>query len=463
MKLIVITQPQFFRGEADAICELFESGLEILHLRKPGATQDEVEQLLKTLPPKYMDRIVMHEHVSLALRYKLRGIHLSARNPYPPIPYQGTTSYSCHTNEEVDIWSYRCTYVFLSPIYDSISKQGYASNFTYADLRYARDCGIIGRNVIALGGITPKHIPQIRSAGFGGVAVLGDLWNRRGKDRIERLHEFLQTLDTSPVVLTIAGSDCSGGAGVQADIKTISAMGAYAAAAITAITVQNTRGVQEVSPVAPEMVHAQIRAVLDDLPVGAVKIGMIPNLGVLRAILDALAPYPDLPVVYDPVMVSTSGRRLMQPETLATVQAELLPRCILITPNLPEASVLTGMEVNDPDSMKKAALFLNKKYHQHILVKGGHLSGNRLCDAYCHFGDTYFINNERIVTQNLHGTGCTLSSALATGYAKGLIDFSIVGEAESYLQKAIRFAKNWRMGDGNGPLCHFFTENGKVI
>lgn len=463
MKLIVITRPDLFAGEADALRLLFEAGLETLHLRKPGAAQDDVEQLLKALPAPCLERIVIHGHHDLALRYPLRGIHLNRQNPEPPPSYGGTTSRSCHTLAEVEEWAPRCRYVFLSPVFDSISKQGYTSHFSAACLRRAHDTGCLPSNTVALGGVTPGHIARVRSLGFGGVAVLGDLWKHTGPGLADRFDEFRRAVQTPPVVLSIAGSDCSGGAGVQADLKTIEALGGYGASAVTALTVQNTRGVRQSVAVDPALIFAQIRAVLDDLPVGAVKIGMVPGLPALRAILDALAPHPGLPVVYDPVMVSTSGSRLMEADTLAAVKAELIPRCTLLTPNLPEAAVLTGTEITTPAGQVEAACTLGEQYHTYVLLKGGHLKGDAMRDVLWWEGGITPYKGTRVISRNLHGTGCTLSSAIATHLAAGMRLTDAVARAKDYVARAILHASHWRMGEGNGPLCHFFTENNKVI
>lgn len=182
MKLITITMPDFFEGEAGAIASLFDAGLEILHLRKPGASCGEMENLLRRLPPEYLARIVVHGHFQLASAWKLKGIHLNGRNPVAPAGFTGHVSRSCHSLEEVAEYKRACDYVFLSPIYDSISKEGYASAFTPDCLQEARQAGIIDAKVIALGGITADRLSQIASLGFGGVALLGDVWQRKGTD-----------------------------------------------------------------------------------------------------------------------------------------------------------------------------------------------------------------------------------------------------------------------------------------
>jgi hydroxymethylpyrimidine/phosphomethylpyrimidine kinase len=268
-----------------------------------------------------------------------------------------------------------------------------------------------------------------------------------------------------PIVFSVAGSDCSGGAGIQADLKTISALGGYAAAAITAVTVQNTLGVQAVAPVAPAVIAAQMEAVLSDLRPQAVKIGMIPDAASAVAIVQALRPYAataQLVVVCDPVMISTSGRRLMAEDTVAVLTRELFPLCRLITPNLPEAEALTGAPLHTVEDMEQAACALAARFGCAVLLKGGHLSGREMCDVLCHQDSIHFerFTSPRIETPNLHGTGCTLSSAIATYLAFGHTLSDAVRLAKAYVQAAILRGRDLHVGSGNGPLGHFEGREG---
>ncbi len=257
-----------------------------------------------------------------------------------------------------------------------------------------------------------------------------------------------------PVVLSIAGSDCSGGAGIQADIKTISALGGYAATAITSVTVQNTCGVQSVYPLLPDVVRGQIVAVMDDLYPEAVKIGMLGDAGIVSVVVSCLSA--SVPVVYDPVMVSSSGRRLMTEDAIEAVKKELFPLVTLLTPNLDEASVLTDTSISTLDEMKQAARMLTERYGFSVLLKGGHLAGDEMCDVLHTADHTYYIYKEqRIETGHLHGTGCTLSSAIAARLAAGCSLPEAVEQAKAYVTQAIREGKDLGIGQGNGPLWHF--------
>ena len=263
-------------------------------------------------------------------------------------------------------------------------------------------------------------------------------------------------MERHPVILSIAGSDCSGGAGIQADIKTISALGGYAASVITAVTVQNTLGVHAVQSVLPEFVRGQIEAVMDDLQPVAIKIGMVSDIQIVRTIVDCLREYIPEYIVYDPVMVSTSGRKLMSDETIEEIKRELLPLVTLITPNLDEASVLTDKSIHNIHEMQEAAKRLVDEYQTSVLIKGGHLEGDRMCDL-LHTSESIFhiYEEKKIESNNLHGTGCTLSSAIATNLAKGYPLRESIQHAKSYITQAIIAGKDLHIGHGNGPLWHF--------
>ena len=196
MKLIVITSPAFLADEGASVNALFEAGLEILHLRKPHSSSDEVERLVQSVSEPFWNRIVLHEHFELVGKYGLKGIHLNARNPVAPEGYRGHISRSCHSLQEVEEWKAFCDYVFLSPIYDSISKEGYGAHFTAEQLQDARLRGLIDEKVVALGGICADNIPEVKSFGFGGVALLGDVWNRQGAEFIPHFHQLLQIIQS---------------------------------------------------------------------------------------------------------------------------------------------------------------------------------------------------------------------------------------------------------------------------
>ena len=266
-------------------------------------------------------------------------------------------------------------------------------------------------------------------------------------------------MKTYPCVLTIAGSDCSGGAGIQADIKTISALGAYAASAITAVTVQNTLGVTDIHPIPPSIVKGQIEAVMTDIRPEVIKIGMINDIQIVKVIAGAIKKFKPRYVVFDPVMVSTSGCKLIEDDAIEAIKQYLIPLATIITPNLSEAEVLSGTHLPDVDSMKQTAVKLLQLGCQSVLIKGGHLEGNRMCDILQVKGETeaYMFSALKVDSQNTHGTGCTLSSAIASFLSLGHSLPAAVEKAKAYVYQGIMEGKDVHIGDGHGPLNHFHS------
>ncbi len=254
-------------------------------------------------------------------------------------------------------------------------------------------------------------------------------------------------------VLTIAGSDSIGGAGIQADIKTISALDCYAMSVVTALTAQNTMGVDDVLEVPCEFVKAQMKSVFSDIFPDAVKIGMMGNESIINAVSEVLADYKAVNVVTDPVMVSTSGRPLLSKAGINVLTKRLFPLSDLITPNIPEAEALTGIKITGRKDMENAAEFLFDMCRGSVLLKGGHMSGSAADLLFD--GDMFtWFESERICSSNTHGTGCTLSSAVAVFLAQGLSLKQSVSEAKMYISGAISHGLD--LGHGNGPLNHFY-------
>ena len=264
-------------------------------------------------------------------------------------------------------------------------------------------------------------------------------------------------MKTPTIVLTIAGSDSSGGAGIQADIKAISAMGSYAASVITSVTAQNTLGVQAIHPIPSDMVRQQIESVMDDLHPEAIKIGMVCDKDIALTISKNIHKYQPRWVVYDPVMVSTSGHKLMTDDTINIIRQKLIPQANLITPNLHEAKILLGNSLKDEDEMKKGAELLGKTYRCSVLIKGGHLENDEMCDILYDATEEqcFRYHAPKIESHNLHGTGCTLSSAIATKLSQGHPLKEAIALAKDYVTKAIDASKNMHIGNGYGPLWHF--------
>ena len=500
---IVITLPYFFDGEAEQIVQLLHSSVDLIHIRKPESKAEELERLIMSISSEYYPRLVLHDHHELAMKYHLHGVHLNGRNPQPPQGWEGSVSKRCQSLEEVKEWKEKCDYVSLSPIFDSISKQGYHAAFSSTEIEEASRQGIIDKKVLALGGVTFNKIDDVLRMGFGGGMILGDAWKNVSHPQ-------------DAVALTIAGSDSSAGAGIQQDLKTMTKVGVYGATVITAITSQNTLGVKGVMPVPAEVVKSQLDAVLSDLHITAVKIGMVPNAAIAHVIADTLKDYKEslankrssayknateefirqdaqtqeISIIYDPVMISTSGHRLMEEECIQVVCEELLPLCTLVTPNLPEAELLMRQKKEresnrdkktilaldhengkESDSEKGQRKILEKqgetnlafedakykklplKYGTSFLVKGGHAEGEDLADIlYSTTGESHRFPTKKIATHNLHGTGCTLSSAIASYLVKGNDLVTAISLAKHLLAEGIQKGANAHIGKGNGPL-----------
>lgn len=254
-------------------------------------------------------------------------------------------------------------------------------------------------------------------------------------------------------ILTIAGSDCSGGAGIQADLKTITAHRMYGMSVITALTAQNTIGVKGVMDVETTFIEQQLDCIFEDIVPDAIKIGMVSNSGIIKSIAKKLLKYQCHNVVIDPVMISTSGSRLLDEEAVQALVEDLFPLARVITPNIPEAEVLSGIEIKKKEDMERAATILGKKVNIAILIKGGHLE--RFADDLLYRGgDMFWVKGKHYDTPNTHGTGCTLSSAIACNLAR---DYSMevsIQNAKKYVERAIKAGLD--IGKGNGPLNHVY-------
>ena len=262
-----------------------------------------------------------------------------------------------------------------------------------------------------------------------------------------------------PCIVSIAGSDCSGGAGIQADIKTISALGGYAATVITALTAQNTMGVSGIYPVPSVFVTQQIQAVMEDICPSSMKIGMINQVEIVETIAQAINQYHPQHVVLDPVMVSTSGCKLISDQAISAITQQLIPITEIITPNLSETEILTGIHAHDQETMYQAAKFLLSQGCKAALIKGGHLEGNRMCDLLLtqESETPYLFEAPKVESKNTHGTGCSLSSAIATFLALEYPLPIAVEKAKEYVYQGIMAGKDVQIGNGHGPLNHFFA------
>jgi hydroxymethylpyrimidine/phosphomethylpyrimidine kinase len=261
----------------------------------------------------------------------------------------------------------------------------------------------------------------------------------------------------TPIALTIAGSDSGGGAGIQADLKTFAAMGVYGCSAITSLTAQNTLGVQAVLPIPPEFLQAQIKSVLSDIHVHAIKTGMLATADIIRALVESLQQYPQIPVVVDPVMIATSGDKLLADDAIQILIEQLIPRATLLTPNLMEAAALLNLPIAQTQiQIQQQAEKILALGAQAVLIKGGHNSGVEAIDVLLTNDGFELFTAPRLATKNTHGTGCTLAAAITAGLAKKLILRDAIAEAKNYLQNTLLNSHKLQIGQGSGPVHHFY-------
>lgn len=321
-------------------------------------------------------------------------------------------------------------------------------------------CRSVDIPAVAIGGISGENLWSLRGCANRGIAVVSAIFGTEDvRSAAENLHEKWRRVDSFRTALTIAGSDCSGGAGVQADIKSMMANGVYAMSAVTALTAQNSTGVYGICNTPPQFLADQIDAVFSDIRPDAVKIGMIPTAKAAEVIADRLKFWRAEHIVVDPVGVSSSGSELSPESAYKAINRFLFPIAELITPNAPETAVIAGMSVSDEDDLVRSARNIADKYGCNVLCKGGHLAGDDVKNFLAlKSGGTIVISSPRIDNHNIHGTGCTLSSAVAANLAKGMSLENAVRSAERYVSGAI--GARIDLGRGNGPLHHGFCSSG---
>ncbi len=389
------------------------------------------------------------------------ALHLAAADAVPD-PRPALLGRSCHDAAELAAAA-GCDWVTLSPVFATATKPGYGPALRPAGL--AALLGPGAPPAYALGGVDgPAAARACRQAGAYGVAVLGAVMRAPdpGRRRRRSRRRARGGPVTPPVALTIAGSDSGGGAGVQADLKAFAALGVFGTSALTALTAQSTTGVSGVLPVPGEFVVAQVEAVLADLPVAAVKTGMLGTLEVVRAVAGLAERLPQL--VVDPVMVASSGDRLLAAEAERAYVELLLPVATVLTPNLLEAQALLGAAIGTLEEQRAAARELGALGPRVVVVKGGHATADSAGEAVDVVWDgtsLWELRAPRLPTGNTHGTGCTFAAATAAGLARGLPVAEALARAKAYVGRALAGGATWRLGAGHGPLDHLlWSERG---
>lgn len=448
------------RNLASIVRKAVRGGVTMVQLREKDCSTEEFIKQAKALKKVLAGTgvpLIINDNVEVARAVDADGVHIGNSD----MPYEEARrlmgddkiiGLSVESMEDVEkANALDVDYIGISPIFATPTKTDTAVPFGLEGTREAVQRSI--HPTVAIGGIHLSNVADVRAMGVDGVAVVSEIMTASSP--------YSAAKRMSPKhykrVLTIAGSDSGGGAGAQADIKTISALGCYAASAITAITVQNTLGVQAVEGISIPVITGQIRAVIDDIGVDAVKIGMLHSAQVVKAVADTLREYHIQNVVLDPVMVSTSGHRLIEEDAIEALMTHLMPLARVITPNIPEAEILLGHQLTCQDELPAAAQELAEKCKTSVLLKAGHLKEERLTDVLYDYETAriYYLPSKRIYSRNTHGTGCTLSSAVAAFLARGNNLPTAVKHGKQYISVAIQAGTAYKIGHGFGPVHHF--------
>ena len=466
MLVYAVTDRAWLKGESlkDQVEKALKGGVTFVQLREKNLDRRlflEEAATIKELCDSFHVPFVINDDVEIALASGADGVHVGqkdmdvkeARRRLGPGKIIGV---SCKTVEQAKAAEAGgADYLGVGAMYPTDTKSD-TSQVTVETLKAI--CRAVDIPVIAIGGIGRGNVERLAGSGICGVAVVSAIFGqpdieaaaRRLKETAEM---YLGRHRRRKTVLTIAGSDSSGGAGIQADLKTMLANGVYGMSAITALTAQNTTGVSGIFPVTPEFLAMQIDSVFSDIRPDAVKIGMVSSGELIRVIAERLSYYKAENIVVDPVMISTSGSRLLDEDAVGALKELLLPMAAVATPNIPEAEVLSGICIRSSEDMVRAAEIISREYGCAVLCKGGH----RLNDAndllYRDGGFCWFMGR-RIDNPNTHGTGCTLSSAIASGLARGYSLEQAVERAKEYLSGALEAMLD--LGSGSGPMDHGF-------
>ncbi len=466
MLVYAVTDRAWLKGEnlKDQVEKALKGGVTFVQLREKNLDRRlflEEAAAIKELCDSFHVPFVINDDVEIALASGADGVHVGqkdmdvkeARRRLGPGKIIGV---SCKTVEQAKAAEAGgADYLGVGAMYPTDTKSD-TSQVTVETLKAI--CRAVDIPVVAIGGIRADRIQPLKGTGADGVAVVSAIFGqpdieaaaRRLKETAEM---YLGRHRRRKTVLTIAGSDSSGGAGIQADLKTMLANGVYGMSAITALTAQNTTGVSGIFPVTPEFLAMQIDSVFSDIRPDAVKIGMVSSGELIRVIAERLSYYKAENIVVDPVMISTSGSRLLDEDAVGALKELLLPMAAVVTPNIPEAEVLSGIRIRSSEDRVRAAEIISREYGCAVLCKGGH----RLNDAndllYRDGGFCWFMGR-RIDNPNTHGTGCTLSSAIASGLARGYGLEQAVESAKEYLSGALEAMLD--LGSGSGPMDHGF-------
>ena len=461
--------------------EAVAGGVTMVQLREKNCSTAEFVTLAldlkKALQPLGIP-LIINDRIDVAMAVDADGVHIGQSD----MPYERARALlgrdkiiglSVETMDEVIAANtLDVDYIGISPVYATPTKTDTLTPFGLEGIE--KVMRLTRHRCVAIGGMNRETIGKVIGRGVEGVAMVSAIVAAESprqasaelaKIIIDNRHEqpknncqFSIVNSQLERVLTIAGSDSGGGAGIQADIKSISANGCFATSAITAITAQNTLGVNAIEGLSIDIIEGQIDAVLSDIGADSVKIGMLHTTEVVHCVARMLSKYKVNNIVLDPVMVSTSGHKLIEDSAIEVMKNKLIPMARIITPNIPEAEILLGETISKQDELPEAARRLAEKYGVSVLLKAGHLVNDELIDIlYNHeTGETIELSAQHIITRNTHGTGCTLSSALAAQLAKGLPLTEAARAAKHYINQAIIHGARYEIGHGHGPVAHFY-------
>ena len=443
--------------------DALRGGITCLQLREKnlGPTEFLKEgREIKSLCERFAVPFIINDNVEVALACHADGIHvgqedLPVKQVRALVGSDMLIGVSVQTVEQAkEAEAGGADYLGVGAVFPTATKSD-ADAVSYETLKQI--CKATSLPVVAIGGITANNLLQLSGSGIAGVALVSAIFAQKKIEEacqeLRILSELATRKSSLKKILAIAGSDCSGGAGIQADLKTMTVHKMYGMSVITALTAQNTTGVTEIMDVSADFVGHQLDSVFTDIVPDAVKIGMVSRSEIIEKIAEKLRQYGARNIVVDPVMVSTSGHHLLSEEALGTLQRSLLPLGRVITPNLLEAQVLCGFEIHNEADMQRAARVLSEEYDTAVLIKGGHLN-EEATDWLYDQGTYHRFTAQRVDNPNSHGTGCTLSSAIACNLAKGKSLVESVELAKAYLTGALGAQLN--LGKGRGPLDHTY-------
>ncbi len=445
MKLILISYDKNIKGELELLIQLFEKGLEYFHIRKPAFSYSKMEEYVKKIPEIYRNRLILHSHYELVDKYKLKGIHFtkytySLINLYKNRSIHKSISY--HSFDEIKSNNYKFDYIFLSPIYNSISKKGYNSAFTEYELLNFFQSNRINQNIIALGGISEKKINNTLDKGFNGAAVLGEIWNSfiKKNDFSVALKKFdiikTQINSYRPKVLSIAGFDPSAGAGILADIKTFENHKTYGLAVISSNTFQNDNEFDTLRWISIDDIIKQIEVLSRKYYFEYVKIGLIESFDILEKLIDyLLSSNSNIKIVWDTILRASSGFDF-HTKILEEKLTKILEKLYLVTPNIIEAKKLFVSIKFDTDyyNLQKQ---LQQISNNNILIKGGHSDNNKTNDILFTKNGFKIIEGNKYYGYDKHGTGCILSSSIISNLANNSNLTNACINAKKYINKIL--------------------------